>query len=83
MLGFPGKVMVCLYEILTRYGPERSRENERMDRPSDRCLLSLRSGCIKVDFRAGHEHDVTMDDELDEGDFDGSDDMGFGDEMDF
>ena len=43
----------------------------------------LRSGCIKVDFCAGHEHDVTMDDELDEGDFDGSDDMGFGDEMDF
>ena len=26
----------------------------------------LRSGCIKVDFCAGHEHDVTMDDELDE-----------------
>ena len=43
----------------------------------------LRSGCIKVDFCAGHEHDVTMDDELDEGDFDGSDDMGSGDEMDF
>ena len=43
----------------------------------------LRSGCIKVDFRAGHEHDVTMNDESDEGDFDGSDDMGFGDEMDF
>ena len=32
----------------------------------------LRSGCIKVDFCAGHGHDVTMDDELDEGDFDGS-----------
>ena len=30
-----------------------------------------------------HEHDVTMDDELDEGDFDGSDHMGSGDEMDF
>ena len=43
----------------------------------------LRSGCIKVDFCAGHEHDVTMDDELDEGDFDGSDDIGSGDEMDF
>ena len=43
----------------------------------------LRSGCIKVDFCAGHGHDVTMDDELDEGDFDGSDDMGSGDEMDF
>ena len=43
----------------------------------------LRSGCIKVDFCAGHEHDVTMDDELDEGDFDGSYDMGSGDEMDF
>ena len=32
---------------------------------------------------AGHEHDVTMDDELDEGHFDGSDDTGSGDEMDF
>ena len=39
--------------------------------------------CIKVDFCAGHGHDVTMDDELDEGDFDGSDDMDSGDEMDF
>ena len=44
------------------------------------CALRL---TVKVDFCAGHEHDVTMDDELDEGDFDGSDDMGFGDEMDF
>ena len=25
-----GKVMVYLYEILTRFGPERSRENERI-----------------------------------------------------
>ena len=27
-----GKVMVYLYEILTRFGPERSRENERIAR---------------------------------------------------
>ena len=34
----------------------------------------LRSGCLKVDVCAGHEHDVTMDEVLDEADFDDSDD---------
>ena len=29
---FSGKVMVYYYEILTRLGPERSRENERIAR---------------------------------------------------
>ena len=65
----------------------RRREEPREPRRGARIALHnedlLRSGCIKVDFCAGHEHDVTMDDELDEGDFDGSDDMGSGDEMDF
>ena len=41
----------------------------------------LRSGCLKVDFLAGHHHDL-MDDELDEGEFNSSDYMSSDNEMD-
>ena len=39
---FTDKVMVYLYEIQTRYGPERSRENEKIDRAIDRACERFR-----------------------------------------
>ena len=53
----------------------------RVDAAAARVALDgeglLRSGCLKVTFCAGHDHDITMEDELDEGDFENLESLGY------